>query len=193
MIAYLKGKVVLFKWGLVILDVGGVGYKVAVNPQINIPNNIVDTGESVELFVHEQIREDTDDLYGFLSYQELELFEKLISVNGVGPKAGLAIMSAAKCEKIIRSILSDDLSFFTSISGIGKKVAAKIILDLKSKLSGDKTISLSNLDGQNDVLDALESLGYKKSELTSILGQIPTDLTTSEEKVRWSLQQLNKK
>lgn len=193
MISYLKGKVVLFKWGMVILEVNGVGYKVGVDPQIHLPNDVVDSGQPIELFVHEQVREDADDLYGFLSYQELELFERLISVNGVGPKAGMNIMSAGKPEQIISAILSDNLGFFTAISGIGKKAAAKIILDLKSKLSSDKSVNIlsAGIDSQ-DLLDTLSQLGYKNSEISAVAAKLPRDLKDLEENVRWCLKHLSK-
>lgn len=193
MISYLKGKVVLFKMGTLILNVNGVGYKVFVNPQINIQNNIVDTKAEVELYTHQHIREDSSDLYGFLSYQELELFELLISVNGVGPKAGMNIMSSSKSDRIIKAISSDDLAFFTSISGIGKKVSAKIILDLKSKISGDKSVSfISKADESSDVMEALISLGYKNLELNGIIQKIPAELITTEQKITWCLKNLAK-
>lgn len=193
MIAYLKGKVILARWGFLIVETGGVGYRVSVNPQINIPNNIVDTKEEINLFIHEHIREDANDLYGFLIFQELELFEKLISVNGVGPKVAMNIMNSGESGKIISAITSDDLSFFLAISGIGKKAAAKIILDLKSKLSGDQNINvLSNVDGASDLFDALTTLGYSRIEVSSIATKIPSELKTTEEKVRWCLKNLGK-
>lgn len=194
MISYLKGRAVLFKYGLIIIETGGVGYKVFVNPQIKIKNNIVDTQENIELYIYEHIREDADDFYGFLTYQELELFEKLISVNGVGPKAGLNIMSHAESDKILYAIMNDDMAFFTAISGVGKKVAAKIILDLKSKISSDKSINIiGKMDESNDLIDALESLGYKKSEIQDLVGKIPPEIILTEEKVRWCLRSLSTK
>lgn len=194
MISYLKGRAVLCKWGLIIIETGGVGYKVSVNPQIKIKNNIVDTQEDIELYIYEHIREDADDLYGFLTYQELELFEKLISVNGVGPKAGLNIMSFAETDKILCAIISDDMSFFTAISGIGKKVAAKIILDLKSKISSDKSINVvGNFDEADDLMDAMQSLGYKKAEVQGLIRKIPAEVISTEEKVRWCLKNLSVK
>lgn len=181
MIAYLFGKVVLEKPGFIILDVDGVGYKIQTTATI-------ETGNKYELFIHEHIREDCNDLYGFKTFDELELFEKLISVSGVGPKAGMAIMESSKVEQIINAIISDDVSFFLTVSGIGKKVAAKIIIDLKSKLSG---ISGSNVVGKmndsGDIIDALISLGYKKHEITNKLHSIPSNIKTSEEKIRWFL------
>lgn len=194
MISYLKGKVVLVHWGFLIVSVGGVGYKIFVDPQIKIAPNIIDTQADIELFTYNHIREDVSDLYGFLSYQELELFEKLISVNGVGPKAGLNIMASAPIDRIIKAITSDDMSFFMAISGIGKKVAAKIILELKSKISTDKSINIiGKMDDSNDLEDTLEALGYKKSEISGLITNIPVELVKIEDKVKWCLKQLAKK
>lgn len=193
MISYLKGKVVLARWGVLIVDAGGVGYKVFVDPQIKISANIVGAKEDIELFVHQHLREDASDLYGFLSYQELELFEKLISVNGVGPKAAINIMAAADSGRIVKAIISDDLGFFTAISGIGKKVAAKIILELKSKISADKSINvIGQLDDSNDLFAALEALGYKRNELQGVITQIPAEIIDTEAKVRFCLKKLAK-
>jgi Holliday junction DNA helicase RuvA len=100
-------------------------------------------------------------------------------------------MSASRSDKIIQAIISDDLGFFTSISGIGKKVAAKIILDLKPKLSGldgSGVISLQNED--DDILEALISLGYKKSDVVLIVRSIPKDYTSGQEKIKWCLKRL---
>lgn len=193
MIAYIKGKVVLARFGLLIIETGGIGYRIVVSPQIDIKPNIVDTQEDVELFIHEHIREDADEFYGFLSYQELELFERLITVSGVGPKAGILIMAAGKTDRIVQAILTDDLNFFTAISGIGKKVAAKIILELKSKIGGGNAINvLSGIDGSEDLIDALMGLGYKRPEISAVLTNIPVGLKSVEDKVRWCLSKLAK-
>jgi len=191
MISYLRGKVKLFKWGLVILDVGGVGYKVSVSPQINIANDIVDTQEEIELFIHQHLREDADDLYGFSAFEELELFDKLISVNGVGPKAGMNIMSVGQPEKIISAIINEDVAFFTTISGIGKKAALKIIVDLKSKLGSSKELNVLSNDSE-DVVEALLALGYKRVELQGVIGKMPHDLEANEDKVKWCLKNLGR-
>lgn len=193
MIGYLRGKVVNAKWGKIWLDINGVGYLVNVDPQIKIPENCVDTKFEVELYIHEHIREDCHDLYGFLSYQELEMFERLISVSGVGPKAGLNIMASADTAKIYSAIENSDVSFFTSISGIGKKVATKIILELKSKLSdSDNYEIISGSESSSDVLEAMTSLGYRKSDISKYLTQVPENVVTTEEKVRWLLRNIKK-
>lgn len=189
MIAHLSGKILFHKDGFVILDVNGVGYK------INIANKKeLQDGEQANYFIHQHLREDSSDLYGFNSYEELSLFEQLISVNGVGPKVGMLIMSSAEANKIVRAILNEDLTFFQSISGIGKKVAARIILDLKSKITGiDSEGIIGNLgDNGNEVLDALQSLGYKSSEIMKLFPKIPTECLTTEDKVRWLLRNISK-
>lgn len=188
MINYLRGKIKLIKAGFLVLEVSGIGHRVTISPELAVKEN-----ENIELYVHEHIKEDSDDFYGFKSWEELELFERLISVNGVGPKAGMSIMSSSKPDKIINSIISDDLSFFTGISGIGKKVAAKIILDLKSKLSGlDGSSIIYSGEDTNDVLDALVSLGYKKSEVIQIVSSIPDEIKKDQEKIRWCLKALKR-
>lgn len=188
MIAYLSGKIVVQRGSYIILGVAGVGYKV----QYTFKKNVGE-GTECELFIHNHIREDSSDLYGFDTLAELELFEKLISVNGVGPKAGMAIMSIAESDRIVSAIISEDTSFFQAIPGIGKKVAAKIILDLKSKVSGLSEMGdLQSLTKSSDVADALLTLGYKSSEIGSIMTKIPAEITSSEEKVRWCLKHMAK-
>ena len=191
MIAYLKGKVKLFRFGFLILEVGGVGYKVNVPPQIGLQDNVVDMQDEHEFFIHHHIKEDIDDLYGFLTFQELELFEKLLSVNGVGPKAAMTIIGLAKVEKIIEAIISEDTKFFESAPGIGKKVAVKIILELKSKVSSQKYSGNISGGEHQDIYDGLETLGYRKVEIDKIIGKIPKELSSAEDKIRWMLKNLS--
>lgn len=188
MISYLKGKVKISRPGFIILDVSGVGYKVAVSPQISF----IEDKSEYDLFIHHHIKEDASDLYGFEKFEELELFEKLLSVNGVGPKAAMTIISMAPAEKIIEAIISEDSSFFQSAPGVGKKVAIKIILDLKSKISNQKYTGNIGGGQHQDIYDGLEMLGYKKQEIDKIIGKIPAELKSSEEKIRWCLKNLAK-
>lgn len=192
MISYLKGKVVLFRSGFLILETGGVGYKVVVDPQIKIKQDVVDTGQTVELFIHEQIKEDTDDLYGFLTFEELELFEKLISVNGIGPKAGIAVMGSGSADQIKNAIVAENITYFKAVPGIGTKVAAKIILELKSKISTQSSSNVLDSMNQGDELyAALISLGYIQQEIGTMISKMPKELETIEEKIKWVLK--NKK
>jgi len=187
MISYLRGKIVASRTGFIILETGGVGYG------INIDHSLVfASGETLELFIHQHIREEANDLYGFKSFDELNLFERLITVSGVGPKAGLNIMNSGEPQKIIRAIISDDLNFFTAVPGIGKKVSAKIILELKSKLSSDKSINVLSSSENNDLFDALESLGYKKNEIAVYINKIPSEVSSIEDRIKWCLKNLAK-
>ncbi|MCX6812550.1 MAG: Holliday junction branch migration protein RuvA [Candidatus Berkelbacteria bacterium] len=187
MISYICGKVVLERANFVVVDVNGIGYKVSTIAKISL-----DDGKEIKLFCHQHLREDCSDLYGFSSFEELELFEKLISVNGVGPKAAMTIMGLAPVEKIIESIISEDANFFQSASGVGEKASIKIIVDLKSKISDLKYSGNISAGINQDVYEGLETLGYKKAEIDQIIGKMPTNLESSEDKVRWCLKNLSK-
>jgi len=186
MISYLKGKVVLDHLNFIIVDVSGIGYKVFVLPTIGVKKN-----ETITLFTHQNLKEDISDLYGFKNFDELEVFQKLISVNGVGPKAGMAIMSQAGAKKIAEAIEGEDMLFFTSIPGIGKKVAAKIILDLKSKITSEGAGNLTSDQSSNDVIEALLSLGYKKPDINKIIHKFPSKLKSDQEKIKWAMNNLS--
>lgn len=182
MISYVKGKTILNNLNFLIVENCGVGYKVYVSPSISFKK-----GEECELFVHHHLKEDISDLYGFLTFEDLSIFQKLISVNGVGPKAGMAIMSKSHAEEIVNAIENENVSFFLSVPGIGKKVAARIILDLKSKLSKDSIIKLAEEKVSDDLIEALVSLGYKKADINKMMRHIPDDIETDQEKIRWVL------
>jgi len=183
MISYLKGQVILERPTFLIIDVGGIGYKVSIIPKLDIK-----IGDKIKLFVYQYIREDCNDLYGFESFEELELFGKLLSVNGVGPKAAMTVMSLAPTSKIIEAIVSEDSPFFLRAPGIGKKVAIKIIVDLKSKITG---IELSGVISSGriaeETIEGLSMLGYKKSEIEKIVSKMPHSISNPEEQIKWAL------
>ena len=188
MISYLKGKTILVNAGLAVIETGGIGYRITLRPGLSLEIN-----EDIELYVHEHIREDADDLYGFSTYEELELFEKLISVSGVGPRAGLAIMGAASPDKIVAAISEGRVDFFQAISGIGKKVAAKIIIDLKNKFDAlDTGRVVSDSTDSDNIIEALLSLGYTKGEIGKVILKIPSDIEAVEKRVSWCLKNLGK-
>jgi len=187
MIARLFGKVIEKSANWVIVDAGGVGYKVFC------ATDRIDDSENLTLFTHHHIRENEQTLYGFATLKELELFELLITVNGVGPKAAMAIMAGAKPEKIIAAIAEGDTSLFKSISGIGQKVAAKIIVELKSKIGDGGDFDLAGLEKSNDVIDALETLGYKRVEIASTLRAMPSDLKDTSAQLTWALKEMGKR
>ena len=188
MIGHLRGKISEIRLDHIYVDVNDVGYKVFIPLG---QKGHFEKGKNQKLFIFENIKEDRYDLYGFLELLELELFEKLISVNGVGPKAGMNIMSVSSYKNAINAISNENVSFFTAIPGIGKKVASKIILDLKSKITGleaDDVISSSN--DAEDLIDAMVSLNYDKQSIVRLIPKIPADVTDTQEKIRWLLRNI---
>lgn len=186
MIAYLRGEVKYISGGWIVLDVNGVGYKVFTN------SPPLQEGEEAEYFIHHHMREDSEDLYGFASYEAMNLFELLLSVSGVGPKVALAIMATGAVTKIRQAIARGDTTALTSVGGVGKKVASKIIVELKNKLGGEGSY-LPEEGGENEeVLDALEQLGYKKPEIAPLLRDMPEDLQGTQAKLTWVLQRIKK-
>lgn len=187
MIARLTGKIIQTSSKYVVIDVSGVGYKVYCTTGF-----LNSEGVDATLFIYHYIREDQQSLYGFLTEAELQLFELLITVNGVGPKAAMAIMSSNSADKITAAIAQSDVSLFKAVSGIGQKVAAKIIVELKNKVGGLGDIDLAGLDAGNEVVEALESLGYKKPEIAAALRDMPSDIEGTQSKVTWALKNLGK-
>ncbi len=162
MIASLKGIVSSKKPEGVIVDVGGIGYLVCV-PLCSL-SNIPDPGEQVFLHTYTHVREDTLQLYGFLSEEEKKIFVMLIGINGIGPKLGLAILSGMPAQRFIEAVYNEDLSLLTAIPGLGKKTASRLILELREKLPSLGTITHSREhSAADDAASALINFGYKKS------------------------------
>jgi len=185
MIGYLEGKVKYSATGKIILFCNGIGFTVFVPSSLSLLIN----SES-SLYIHTHLRDDNLSLYGFSTPQDLDLFELLISISGVGPKIGLAIMSTSSYSLVTNAIQTSNLEFFTSISGVGKKTAQRIILDLKSKI-GKGDVNLKNLEGSSELTDTLTGLGFQRLEISKVISQIDTskDLATQ---VRDSLKLLKK-
>ncbi|EKD56923.1 MAG: hypothetical protein ACD_58C00043G0008 [uncultured bacterium] len=198
MISYLCGTIKFIAPNWLILDVNGVGYKVYITTNYELRttkfrSSKLEVNSSAELYVYHHIREDASDLYGLETPEELQMFELLISVSGVGPKMAMNILSTYDVNKITQIIINSDASSLTAVSGVGKKLSMKMILDLKSKLDSGAINSFDDFDNSSqDLFDALESLGYKKHEVSSLLAKIPSDLDTIEKKVRWILKHSKK-
>ncbi len=186
MIAYLKGKIIYKGANYVAVGDSAVGYKVFAKPDLIERKK---EGDEAEFFIYHLIREDTDDLYGFDSPSELKIFELLLGVSGVGPKVALAIIGTLGQEKFTTALAKSDSNAFRAVSGVGTKVAAKIIVELKGKASGD----IADLMGENDeTLEALTSLGYKRQEIIPYLSKIPEDKKTVQEKIKYVLAHVGK-
>lgn len=170
MIAHLSGAVLRAGPDFVVIDAGGVGYLVTVAAQTR--QSIPPPGEKVHLHIHTHVREDQLALYGFASVEELELFEMLIQVDGVGPKVGLNILSAASLEVLKRAIMSEDAAPIRRASGVGPRTAAKVIIELKPRLDAVAALeavpraALAAGDGAvpKAVESALRNLGYSSQE-----------------------------
>lgn len=184
MISRLRGKPVASTPEGLVLDVGGVGYLVAATPsavrKANGPEEVV-----VETYLH--VREDIMQLYGFADREERELFVQLLTVNGVGPKVALAIVSGSPASELRRAIVLEDIARFMAIPGIGKKTAERIVLELKEKLGAGAPETIGHASAaHNDARDALVELGYTLIDAERALADTDPDLP-AEERVRMAL------
>src|SRR3989338_10019909 len=170
MIASIEGKIALKEARYVIADVGGIGYKIFLSIVAGAKVNV---GESAKFWTHLHVREDAMELYGFLEKEDLEFFENLISISGIGPKSALGVISLAPVASLRRAISSGDTSYLTKVSGIGRKIAEKIILELRDKFSGEVEIPGGATEHDSDILDALLSLGYTQKEAREMVQKIP--------------------
>lgn len=181
MIAHVFGKVVEKFNSSVIVDVGGVGYEVQVATSDYEKINV---NENVKLHTYHHVREQSQELFGFSSLISKKIFELLITVQGIGPKAALSILSLGSPEVIRNSIAMQDDAFIAKASGVGKKIANRIVIDLCDKVGApvafreNKKVALSL--AQDDALDALISLGFSLNDATNALREVPTDISTSD-------------
>lgn len=158
-----------------IVEASGVGYKVSATP--DTISKAKKSGGEIMLWIYTHVREDALDLYGFMNRGELEFFEMLIGISGIGPKGALAILGVASVDTLRRAIGTGDISYLTKISGIGKKTAEKIVIGLKDKIGEEK--SGTSLQGEIDAMEALKSLGYPQSEIREVLKKVSPDANTN--------------
>ena len=192
MIGSIKGKIIFKKEKFIILDVSGVGYKINVSTDTLSKTQKQD--KEVFFFIHTHVREDALDLYGFLDYSELEFFEMLISVSGIGPKGALTILGVTSIETLRKAIGTGDISYLTKISGIGKKTAEKILIELRDKIGDQIKDEKGNhsLQEELDALEALKSLGYSQSEAREALKKVSPESNTNT-KIKEALKILGNK
>ncbi len=194
MLYYVCGTVAILEPGLAVIDCGGVGYGCRITAytagQLKLNQN-------ARLYITESIREDAFDLYGFISREEQRCFELLTSVNGVGPKAAMAILSSGGPQNFTLAVMTGDEKLLTAAQGVGKKIAQRIILELKDKLGGS-SMELDFSAGAGAAAPAqsgnaaalahaaLQELGYSSAEINAALKGVPSNATT-EEMVRYAL------
>ncbi len=193
MIAFLRGKVISQNDSFLIVEVNNVGYKVFVNQNLL---NQTKVGNQIELYTHQYVREDSLGLYGFTSQDELEMFELLLSISGVGPKSALGVLSIASIDDLKRTIAAGDPSLLVKVSGIGKKTAERIVLELREKvgsLVGSKELSNSyDAVASSDEIDALMALGYSLSQAREALSKVDSLIKDSGERIKQALKLLHK-
>jgi len=183
MIGSLRGTAIDVSPNDALIEVAGVGYRVIAPPNVLAGLRV---GEPAFLYIHDHVREDAHDLFGFASRDERSLFERLIGVSGVGPKVGLAILSLGSAETVKRAIMAGDLGTLTSISGVGTKIAQKVILELKGQL-----VEAGGATGPDrEVIEALVSLGYSMNQARDAIKGIPEEVTDMSERVREALKRL---
>ncbi|PIP86955.1 Holliday junction branch migration protein RuvA [Candidatus Campbellbacteria bacterium CG22_combo_CG10-13_8_21_14_all_36_13] len=188
MIASIEGEIKQKTDKYVVVNVRGVGYKIYTTP-VNISGAKV--GKSVYMYTHLAVRENSMDLYGFKSIEDLNFFELLIGISGIGPKGALGILTVADVETLTTAVSSGDVSYLTKVSGIGKKSAEKIVLELKDKVSDLNQENKQNmLNEEGGALEALKSLGYKHNDARDILKQVSKDAKTAGDMVREALKKL---
>lgn len=191
MIAHLFGKISEKFLNSLIIDVNGVGYEVSVS---SLDSENVNLGDDVKFYTYHQVRENAEELYGFSSLAAKKLFELLISVQGVGPKAAMNILSLAPPEDVRNAIANTDAGFVSKATGVGKKSAERVIVDLRDKVGtpthygATDTIAPTPAKENDEALDALIALGFPLKEATLALDGIDPTLPTSE-RVRLALRE----
>ncbi len=183
MIGFLHGHVMSHTGGECLLRVGDVGYRVWIPEGLSHAHP---KGAELDIYVHHHFREAEQELYGFATLDELDLFEKLISVSGIGPKIGLAALSTSSLDRLRNAIATGEPAYLTSISGIGAKTAQRMILELKGKVFSSSPSGMV-VSGDDEVVQALIGLGYSTQEARTIVAKIPESAQTMEARLKEAL------
>jgi len=179
MIGSIRGRIISQTDKFLIIEAGGVGYKIYVSP--DTLSKTANKKDEVFLWVHSHVREEVFDLYGFLDQENLEFFQMLLNVSGIGPRSALVVLGVATIETLRKAIGTGDTAYLTKISGIGRKTAEKIVLELHDKIAEmtKDEKSGSSLREELDVLEALKSLGYSQNEARDALKKVSPDGSTN--------------
>jgi Holliday junction DNA helicase RuvA len=189
MISYLQGKIFDVRGNILTLLVGGVGYQVHVSPYTH---GKMSGQEEASLYIYTNVREDALQLYGFLEQAELEMFELLISISGIGPKVGLSILAIADPKTIRTAIVNRDPSILTSVSGVGKKTAERVIIELQNKVSEVDIYESAGALADQEALEALTALGYNIAQAREALKAVPEEEKDMGNRIRQALRSLGK-
>jgi Holliday junction DNA helicase RuvA len=184
MIGHLQGTVMATRTNFLLLSVGGVGYKVFTTKETLARTK---SGAEASLWTHLAVREDILDLYGFFTEEELRFFELLLTVSGIGPKSALGILDIAAVETLRSAIAGGNAGYLTKVSGIGKKTAEKIILELRDKVGLASESAGRSLSSDEGALEALRALGYSHVEGREALRKVSSDITGTNDRLREAL------
>jgi Holliday junction DNA helicase RuvA len=187
MIGSLRGAVTHIGLDYVVLELGGVGYRVYVSPA---QLGRLRPEREAHFFIHHLVREDQQALFGFGSAEELAFFELLMTVTGVGPRLALAITAAHPVTRVQLAIVTDDVDVLTSVSGVGRKTAQRVILELKEKIHAAGIAAAPGGPADSDVVAALESLGYTASEARRAAGAVAGSEGGLDARIKAALQEL---
>lgn len=196
MFAYIKGSLEQKSNNYVVIDVGGIGYKIFMATKAI--ETLGEIGKVVKVHTHYYVREDNISLYGFNTNEELRMFELLLQVSGIGAKSAIAMLSEISPSSFALAVISDDISQLVKIPGIGKKTAARIVLELKDKLKTEEAItkteevklSITNEEETSEAIAALQVLGYTKREIEKALENVDTKNSQLEEIIKQGLKNL---
>lgn len=199
MIAFVSGILEMKFNGYVVINVGGIGYKIFMSENsIDALGNI---GDKVIIYTHQQVREDDISLYGFLNLEELNMFELLISVSGVGAKSALNTLANIEPSTFALAVISNDTSKLVKIPGVGAKTAARIVLELKDKLKNQDIVDKKKNTVKNSCIDenavdeaisALQVLGYNRKEIEKVFEKMELDSLNLEEMIKQGLKYLSR-
>lgn len=196
MFAYIKGILDTKTNSYIVVETGGVGYKIFMS--LKSMETLGEIGTTVKIYTHYYVREDNISLYGFTSNEELRMFELLLSVSGIGAKSAIAMLSEISPSSFALAVISNDVSKLVKIPGIGKKTAARIVLELKDKLKTEEAITqteevevaIKEDNRASEVIAALQVLGYSRKEIDKVLEKIEVDTMELEEAIKKALKLL---
>ncbi len=187
MIGHIKGNLIFKDERVIIVSVGGLGYTLSVTPATA---QSMKEGEEIELWTHLVVREDALDLYGFSKRDEITLFRLLIGISGIGPKSALSVLALADVTTLATAIASGESTYMTKVSGIGKKLADKIILELRDKMGNITQCEGGTALPETEALEALEALGYNPKDTRELVRMLAKESMTTQNIIRKALQTL---
>lgn len=202
MIGFIKGRIISCREGMILIENNGIGYEINISDTSEF-DSLSGEGEEVTVYTAMMVREDDISLCGFRRKADLDMFKKLLTVNGVGAKAALAVLSVMKADELSRAIVFEDTDSIVRAPGIGKKTAQRIVLELKDKVgdisglsseerisSGEERTFESGADARGEALQALVALGYSRSEAAFALSKVKEEYNDAQDYIRQALAKL---